>query len=122
MRKEDIDSVVILDADNNKVYTPYNDLSILPEEVTVTLRRSLKATNNMLGDSVARAFLRAVVHLIGNYREALQFKEEDKRITFNKEKFASIRPPHFQNFIKEFQKSQIFDQVNIFIFANSKVL
>ena len=37
-----------------------------------TLKRQLKNPNNMLGDGVARSFLRALVQLIGGYRDALR--------------------------------------------------
>lgn len=108
---DDIGEAVILDADNNTVKTPFDDAETLPDEVLINLKRNLKSSNNMLGDSVARAFLRALVQLIGNYKEALQFREEDKIITFNKEKFVSIRPPNFQPFAEKMLDLQIFQQV-----------
>ncbi|KAK7084371.1 DENN (AEX-3) domain, partial [Halocaridina rubra] len=110
VQMEDIGETVILDADNNSVKTPFNDLETLPDEVVINLKRSLKSPNNMLGDSVARAFLRALVQLIGNYKEALQFREEDSKITFNREKFVSIRPVNFQPFVEKMLELQIFQQ------------
>lgn len=111
VQMDDIGEAVILDADNNTVKTPFNDVETLPDEVVSNLKRNLKSPSNMLGDCVARAFLRALVQLIGNYKEALQFREEDSKITFNKEKFVAIRPPHFQPFVEKMLELQIFQQV-----------
>ncbi|XP_068203449.1 DENN domain-containing protein 1B-like isoform X6 [Palaemon carinicauda] len=110
VQMEDIGEAVILDADNNLVKTPFSDLETLPDEVIISLRRSLKNPNNMLGDHVARAFLRALVQIIGNYKEALQFREEDSKITFNREKFVNIRPNTFQPFVEKMLELQIFRQ------------
>ncbi|XP_042242654.1 DENN domain-containing protein 1A-like isoform X6 [Homarus americanus] len=110
VQMDDVGEAVILDADNNTVKTPFNDVDTLPDEVVINLKRNLKSSNNMLGDSVARAFLRALVQLIGNYKEALQFREEDSRITFNREKFVAIRPPNFQPFVEKMLELQIFQQ------------
>lgn len=103
--------VVILNADTNEVDTPFADLQNIPEEVVSSLKKNLSPANNLIGDSVARAFLRAVVQLIGNYREALQFRESDRKITFNREKFVTQRPPHFQPFVRKMLELQIFSQV-----------
>ncbi|XP_042891992.1 DENN domain-containing protein 1B-like isoform X7 [Penaeus japonicus] len=110
VQMDDIGEAVILDADNNTVKTPFNDVETLPDEVVSNLKRNLKSPSNMLGDCVARAFLRALVQLIGNYKEALQFREEDSKITFNREKFVAIRPPHFQPFVEKMLELQIFQQ------------
>ncbi|XP_045596538.1 DENN domain-containing protein 1A isoform X2 [Procambarus clarkii] len=110
VQMDDVGEAVILDADNNTVKTPFNDVDTLPDEVVINLKRNLKSSNNMLGDSVARAFLRALVQLIGNYKEALQFREEDSQITFNREKFVAIRPPNFQPFVEKMLELQIFQQ------------
>ncbi|XP_047489175.1 DENN domain-containing protein 1C-like isoform X3 [Penaeus chinensis] len=110
VQMDDIGEAVILDADNNTVKTPFNDVETLPDEVVSNLKRNLKSPSNMLGDCVARAFLRALVQLIGNYKEALQFREKDSKITFNSEKFVAIRPPHFQPFVEKMLELQIFQQ------------
>ena len=64
---------MILNADTNEVDTPHADLESLPEEVLSTLKKSL-SSQDLLGDAVARAFMKALVALIGNYREALVFR------------------------------------------------
>ncbi|RXG59352.1 DENN domain-containing protein 1A [Armadillidium vulgare] len=110
VRQEELGDVVILNADTNEVDTPFADLQNIPEEVVSSLKKNLSPANNLIGDSVARAFLRAVVQLIGNYREALQFRESDRKITFNREKFVTQRPPHFQPFVRKMLELQIFSQ------------
>ncbi|KAB7505817.1 DENN domain-containing protein 1A [Armadillidium nasatum] len=115
VRQEELGDVVILNADTNEVDTPFADLQNIPEEVVSSLKKNLSPANNLIGDSVARAFLRAVVQLIGNYREALQFRESDRKITFNREKFVTQRPPHFQPFVRKMLELQIFSQVKEFI-------
>lgn len=59
VRHSELGEVVILDADNNRVETPFADLESLPSEVVNNLKKSLKSPAQMLGDSVARAFLQA---------------------------------------------------------------
>jgi hypothetical protein len=64
---------------------------------------------SMLGDGVARSFLRALVILIGGYRDALRFTPGQK-ITFNYEAFVSTRPPSIQTFLEKMLQLQIFRQ------------
>jgi len=63
-----------------------------------------------LGDGVSRAFLRALVQLIGGYRDALNF-HEGEHITFNKDAFIESRPVNMQQFLKKMLELQIFQQV-----------
>ncbi|XP_045109250.1 DENN domain-containing protein 1A-like [Portunus trituberculatus] len=110
VQMEDVGEAVILDADANTVTSPFEDIASLPPEVTSTLRRHLRSAHNTMGDGVARAFLRALVTLIGNYKEALQFREDDKKITFCRERFVSLRPLHMQAFAEKLLQLQIFQQ------------
>lgn len=75
VKPHELGEVVVLDADTNVIRSPFSDLEYLPTEVTANLKRSLKSHRNLLGDSVARAFLQALVHLIGGYRDALKFRQ-----------------------------------------------
>ncbi|KAK9877894.1 hypothetical protein WA026_020120 [Henosepilachna vigintioctopunctata] len=72
VNRTELGDVVILDADNNTIETPFDDLSSLPPEVVSPLKRQLKNKSALLGDAVSRAFLRTLVHLIGGYRDALR--------------------------------------------------
>ncbi|GBL88076.1 DENN domain-containing protein 1A [Araneus ventricosus] len=63
----------------------------------------------MLGDAVARAFLRALVKLIGGYWNALKLRPTEK-ITFSPELFVQSRPSAMQPFLQKMLDLQIFQQ------------
>ncbi|CAG9824217.1 unnamed protein product [Phaedon cochleariae] len=107
VRRSEIGDVVILDADSNKIESPFDDLNSLPQEVVSFLKKQFK--NKQLGDGVSRAFLRALVQLIGGYRDALKFQPGQK-VTFDEERFIETRPPSLQPFLREMLHLQIFQQ------------
>ncbi|KAL5233179.1 hypothetical protein ACI65C_000589 [Semiaphis heraclei] len=109
LQRNELGDVVILDADNNTIETPFDDLENLPADVVSTLRRQLRNKGTLLGDGVSRAFLRALVKLIGGYRDALKF-HQGERITFNKEAFIESRSANMQPFLKKMLELQIFQQ------------
>ena len=108
-RRSELGDVVILDADNNRVETPFDDLESLPSEVVSNLKKSLKSPANLLGESVARAFLQALVHLIGGYRDALKHRQGE-RITFSEDDFILSRSSSVQPFLVKMLELQIFRQ------------
>lgn len=67
----------------------------------------------MLGDGVSRAFMRALVQLIGGYRDSLKFNLGE-RISFDAEAFIQTRPASVQPFLETMLHLQIFQQVSIF--------
>ncbi|KAH1010766.1 hypothetical protein HUJ05_005012 [Dendroctonus ponderosae] len=107
--RSEIGEVVILDADSNTVETPFDDLNNLPQDVINSLRKHLRNKSAVLGDGVSRAFLRALVQLIGGYRDALKFQPRQK-VTFDEEKFIETRPVALQPFLREMLNLQIFQQ------------
>uniref|UniRef100_A0AAR5P9Q0 UDENN domain-containing protein n=1 Tax=Dendroctonus ponderosae TaxID=77166 RepID=A0AAR5P9Q0_DENPD len=107
--RSEIGEVVILDADSNTVETPFDDLNNLPQDVINSLRKHLRNKSALLGDGVSRAFLRALVQLIGGYRDALKFQPRQK-VTFDEEKFIETRPVALQPFLREMLNLQIFQQ------------
>lgn len=109
VQRHEIGDVVILDADTNKVETPFDDLNNLPQEVITSLKKQLRNKSALLGDGVSRAFLRALVQLIGGYRDALKF-EPGQKIVFDQEKFIETRPIAVQPFLREMLHLQIFQQ------------
>jgi len=109
IRRAEIGDVVILDADNNKVESPFDDVECFPAEVLSNLRRALKPGTGLLGDSVARAFLRALVHLIGGYRDALRYRQGEK-ITFSEDAFIMSRSTSLQPFLEQMLQLQLFRQ------------
>ncbi|CAI6362230.1 unnamed protein product [Macrosiphum euphorbiae] len=90
LQRNDLGDVVILDADNNTIELPFDDLENLPTDVVSTLRRQL-------------------IKLIGGYRDALKF-HQGERITFNKEAFIESRSANMQPFLKKMLELQIFQQ------------
>ena len=108
INRQDIGDIVILDADANTVESPFDDLNNLPSEVVSSLKKQLKNRPALLGEGVSRAFLKALVQLIGGYSEALSFED---RPLFDKDKFIETRPLSLQPFLKEMLNLQIFQQV-----------
>lgn len=108
LKLNEISEVVLLSADDNVVQSPHDDVRNLPPGIASSIRNDLK-NQGALGDSVSRAFLRALVMLIGGYREALEFNDGDK-ITFNHDRFIATRSSAFQPFLKKMLELQMFRQ------------
>ncbi|XP_025836146.1 DENN domain-containing protein 1A-like [Agrilus planipennis] len=79
------------------------------QEVVSSLKKQLKNRSALLGDGVSRAFLRALVQLIGGYRDALEI-QPSKEIVFNEANFIKTRSPSLQPFLKQMLHLQIFQQ------------
>ncbi|KAK6627238.1 hypothetical protein RUM44_009715 [Polyplax serrata] len=109
VHKSDIGDVVVLDADNNSIQTPFSDVDSLPQDVVKFLRSQLKNRSALIGDGFARVFLKALVQLIGGYRDALKLQQGQK-ITFSQEAFVESRPANMQPFLKDMLHLQIFQQ------------
>ncbi|KAK2164760.1 hypothetical protein LSH36_59g07026 [Paralvinella palmiformis] len=115
LRPSELGDVVVVDADNSTVSSEYNDLEVLPSEVVSLLKKRLKAQNaekigsSILGDGVAKAFLRANVALIGGYREALRFPPGEQ-IKFDEDAFIHSRPSSMQPFLQTVLHTQMFEQ------------
>ena len=113
------------------MHSPFDDLAALPSDVASNLKRSLNRPKDLVGESIARAFLQALVHLIGGYREALKHRQvgEEKtrksisveksqfyspfkggKIEFDEQKFIESRPPTMQPFLEQMLQLQIFRQ------------
>ncbi|GLG92574.1 DENN domain-containing protein Crag [Gryllus bimaculatus] len=109
VRRNDLGDVVIFDVDNNTIESPFDDVQSLPPEVVTHLKRQLRSRSGLLGDGVSRTFLRALVILIGGYRDALRFQLGHK-ITFDQEAFVESRPSSMQPFMRKMLQLQIFQQ------------
>ncbi|KAJ8686682.1 hypothetical protein QAD02_022476 [Eretmocerus hayati] len=114
VRQSDLGEVVILNADDNTIESPFQDLESLPQDVVTNLRRALRNQSALLGDGVSRAFLRALVQLTAGYREALTLhqgqSDDHDRITFNQDAFVESRPISMQPFLRKMLELQIFQQ------------
>lgn len=114
IRISELGDAVIVNVDNNVVTSQYDDLSTLPEDVVSSLKRHLKQLDKghsgcFTGDSVPRAFLKAMVALIGGYRDGLRFRPGEL-ITFDPEAFVISRPPSMQSFLRNILQLQTFQQ------------
>ncbi|KAL0280357.1 UNVERIFIED_CONTAM: hypothetical protein PYX00_001670 [Menopon gallinae] len=109
MGKSDLGDIVVLDADTNSLETPFNDVESLPHDVVKFLKTQLKNKSTLIGDGLARIFLKALVQLIGGYRDALKF-QQGQRITFSEDAFVQSRPSSMQPFLKDVLHLQIFQQ------------
>ncbi|XP_033334876.1 DENN domain-containing protein 1A isoform X3 [Megalopta genalis] len=109
VRKSDLGEVVILDADNNIIESPFEDLESLPQDVVANLKKALRNRATLLGDGVSRAFLRALVQLTAGYKDAL-ILEQGQCITFNQNAFVESRPSSMQPFLRKMLELQIFQQ------------
>ncbi|XP_025111855.1 DENN domain-containing protein 1B-like isoform X1 [Pomacea canaliculata] len=111
----DIGDAVIVDADKNEVSTAYDDLDALPVDVLSYLKKNLKpekVKNSMMesGDAISKAFLRALVKLIGGYRDALKMRPKEP-ITFDRDAFVLSRSStSVQAFLENMLQLQIFQQ------------
>jgi len=108
-KANELGDVVILDIDNKTFESPFNDVDNLPSEIVYNLRKSLSPNRDHLGDAVARAFLQALVHLIGGYREALKYRQGEK-VSFSDDDFIKSRSSSVQPFLIEMLQLQIFRQ------------
>ncbi|KAK7504503.1 hypothetical protein BaRGS_00004369 [Batillaria attramentaria] len=102
----ELGDAVIVDADKNEVHTEHEDLEALPEDVTEKVKNSMMES----GDAISKAFLQALVRLIGGYRDALKFRP-DAPITFDRDSFVQSRSSQsMQAFLENMLHLQIFQQ------------
>ena len=104
------EDAVVVDVDTNTIFTPFHDEMQLPSEVITNFKRSLRSHRDLLGDVLPRAFLRAIVHLIGGYKHAFTFREGQKRISFQESVFLTTRSAGVKPFLNNILKSQMFRQ------------
>lgn len=98
--------LVRVDADTNTVTSPFQDEDCLPENIGHPLRKNLTG-ERVLGDGLARAFLRALAQLMGHYQDAIP--EDTQR--FDSDLFVRLAHPSNRNYIQEkLLKLQIFQQ------------
>ncbi|XP_033643071.1 DENN domain-containing protein 1B-like isoform X2 [Asterias rubens] len=109
VRKMALDEVVILNADTNKIETPFDDLQAFPPEAVSELKKNLKNENLFYGDGVARSFLKTLVYLLGGYREAVRIKTGTE-IGFDQEVFVQCRSRNMQPFLEKLLQLQHFTQ------------
>ncbi|XP_077986589.1 uncharacterized protein LOC144440974 isoform X3 [Glandiceps talaboti] len=101
--------IVILDADNNTVETPFDDFESLPSEINEKMKSRMKKTERLLNDGVARIFLKALVPLLGGYRNALKLRLGEK-ITFDDETYVQAKSSSMRRILEKMMTFQHFQQ------------
>ncbi|KAK3726745.1 hypothetical protein RRG08_032820 [Elysia crispata] len=96
--QEDLEDAVFVDLDTNTVTSEHNDLNKLPWNVVSALKKDLKAEKlkdsmQKTGDALSMAFLKALVRLIGGYKDALK-QQPGEPVTFDEKCFIHSRPSH----------------------------
>ncbi|XP_020915424.1 DENN domain-containing protein 1A [Exaiptasia diaphana] len=109
VRKMPLDEVVILNADTNEVECPFKDAALLPLGVISDLKSTLKKLDLPIHDRVSKAFLSAMVSLVGSYRDALRFKTGEK-IVFDKDVFVESKSQDKRQFLQSVLHLQLFEQ------------
>ncbi|XP_074621860.1 DENN domain-containing protein 1B-like [Acropora palmata] len=109
VRQMPLDEVVIVDADTNVVESPFDDLAQLPSDTVSTLKSTLKKPVYPIKDKVSKAFLRAMVSLIGSYRDALRLKPGEK-IIFDRDIFVQSKSNSTKHLLELILQLQLFEQ------------
>lgn len=65
LNMDELGDVVIVNIDERKLDTQYNDLNSIPKYITRSMKKSIQQSLNSGGDQVARVFLRAMAFAIG---------------------------------------------------------
>ncbi|KAK2192315.1 hypothetical protein NP493_34g04014 [Ridgeia piscesae] len=75
------------------------------------LKKHLRShqADRMMGDGLARIFLKAMVAILGSYRDALRFHLGEK-ITFDSDAFVISRSPSMKPFLENLLQLQTFQQ------------
>uniref|UniRef100_A0A336M7L7 CSON013290 protein n=1 Tax=Culicoides sonorensis TaxID=179676 RepID=A0A336M7L7_CULSO len=105
IRPEELTDVVVLDCDSGTFRSQFDDKKALPRDILEYLRKHLN--NPGTGDGVARTFLRAIVQLIGGYRDGLKYGDV---ITFDDQRFLEARSQKLRPFLNKILDLQIFRQ------------
>ncbi|GFR88410.1 DENN domain-containing protein 1A [Elysia marginata] len=113
--QEDLEETVFVDLDANTVTSEHDDLARLPGNVVNALKKDLKAEKlkdsmQKNGDALSMAFLKAIVRLIGGYKEALKMRPGEA-VTFDEQLFIQSRPSHsFRVYLEGMLSLQLFQE------------
>lgn len=65
LNMNELGDVVIVNIDERKLDTQYNDLNSIPKYITRSMKKSIQQSSQSAGDNLARVFLRAMAFAIG---------------------------------------------------------
>lgn len=111
LHKQELGDAVILDADTDTVVTEFDDIASMPSNVVSALKKSLRSqqAGSMMGDGLARIFLKAMVVVLGSYRDGLRFRPGEQ-IIFDSDAFIMSRSPSMKPFLEKLLQLQTFQQ------------
>lgn len=109
VRRDELDNVVIVDCDNNRVESQFNDVADMPNDIVSFLKRQLnQSPSELRGQGVSRIFLSALVQIIGGYRDAIKYS--GCRLKFDNDSFIESQPSSYRKFAQKMVELQIFQQ------------
>lgn len=73
LNMEELGDVVIVNIDERKMESQYDDLSLFPKYLVRSMRKGIQQSSQQAGDHLARVFLRAMAFAIGEYRSTSAF-------------------------------------------------
>uniref|UniRef100_A0A8R1HNX6 UDENN domain-containing protein n=1 Tax=Caenorhabditis japonica TaxID=281687 RepID=A0A8R1HNX6_CAEJA len=94
----DIGEVVIVDIDEKTLTSPFDDVAAMPSEVAAFLKTQLRGQSAM-DDTFAKNFLRAMVHLFGDYASGFT-GNTPTTMTWSKDRFLGQQRPQFQPYLE----------------------
>lgn len=68
LNRKELGDVIIVNIDEKSLDSPYDDLSAFPKDLIRSMRKGIEQSSQLIGDPLARVFLRAMAFIIGSFR------------------------------------------------------
>lgn len=109
LNRQELGDVIIVNIDEKSLESPYDDLTIFPKDLIRSLRKGIDQSSQMIGDHLARVFLRAMAFIIGNYANGFVIK--NNQLDFDRDVFLQQyqQTPLF-SFMSTVAHTQMFEQ------------
>lgn len=65
LNKEELGDAVIINIDERKIQSQYDDLSYFPKYLLRSIKKGIQQSSKLAGDHLSRVFLRAMAFTIG---------------------------------------------------------
>ncbi|CAF0811124.1 unnamed protein product [Rotaria sordida] len=76
MNKKELGDVVIVNIDDRKIESQYDDLNLFPKHLIRNMKKDIQQSSQFIEDHLARIFLRAMASILGNYASGFVIKNE----------------------------------------------
>lgn len=73
LNRQELGDVIIVNIDEKSLESPYDDLTIFPKDLIRSMRKGIDQSSQMIGDHLARVFLRAMAFIIGLFDDFKDF-------------------------------------------------